>query len=59
MSGIGSIRKTVGRPLNGISPLLRLERLRVNAKPFIKNPRYNNEAAGVIIRKVVGAAGSK
>jgi len=55
MSSIGTIRKTVGKSLERLSPFQRLERLRKNAIPFIQNNKHESSDR-IIIRKTVGAA---
>ncbi|BDS05552.1 hypothetical protein NT6N_05920 [Oceaniferula spumae] len=55
MSDIGTIRKTVGRPLETLSPFQRLERLRQNARPFSQNQKHHDDSDRIIIRKTVGA----
>ena len=46
------IRKTVGKPLDGQSVFVRLERLRINAKFLTKLPTVKDE--GILVRKTVG-----
>ena len=55
MSHIGTIRKTLGKPLDTLSPFQRLEQLRRNAKPFIKKNQYDDKADRLLVRKTVGA----
>ena len=59
MNHVGTIRKTVGRSLNELSPFQRIENLRLNAKPFTDHPKYETKSSGVIIRKVVGPTRSE
>ena len=59
MSDIGTIRKTVGRSLDTLSPFQRLERLRQNARPFIQQSKYNDKSSRVIVRKTVGPTRSR
>ena len=50
----GTIRKTVGEPLERLSPFQRLERLRQNAAPFTRQKKYE-ESDSFLVRKTVGA----
>ena len=58
MSSVGTIRKTVGKPLEKLSPFQRLERLRQNAAPFTKQKKYE-ESDSFLVRKTVGAPRQK
>jgi len=59
MNDVGTIRKTVGRSLDTLSPFQRLERLRQNARPFIQQSKYNDKSSRVFVRKAVGPARPK